>query len=93
MSPALPGGFSTTAPPGKPLTEILDLVLQLVKTTSTCNQPSLIKLILIFATEDLHVLQATRSLYSKMFAQVVFQELGLSCVQFKLKPVKSGWDH
>lgn len=31
----------------------------------------------IIATKDLHVLQAA-------FARVVFQELGVSCVQFKL---------
>ena len=39
--------------------------------------PSLIMVVSIIATKDLHVLQAA-------FARAVFQELGVSCVQFKL---------
>ena len=44
------------------------------------NLPSLIKVILNIAAKDLHVLQAAGSLNSEMIAQVVFQELGVSCV-------------
>ena len=39
--------------------------------------PSLIMVVSIIATKDLHVLQPA-------FARAVFQELGVSCVQFKL---------
>lgn len=49
-----------------------------------CNVPSLIKL-------DLIVFQGSRSL-NKLLAGVVFQELGLSCVQSELEPAKTGQD-
>ena len=52
------------------------------------NLPSLIKLTLTAATKALHVLQASRSLNNKLFVQVVFQELGVSCVQFKFGQLK-----
>ena len=42
--------------------------------------PSLIKVVIVVARKDLHVLLAACNLNNKMFARVVFQELGVTCV-------------
>ena len=46
-----------------------------VTTSQIHHLPSLIKVILIVATKDRHILQRAGSLNNKISAQVVFQEL------------------
>lgn len=58
----------------------------------SCELPSLINLTLTVATKTLHVLQASDSLNNKLFVQVVFLELAVSCpVQVRL--AEAGWNH
>lgn len=56
-----------------------------------CNLHSLIKFTLLF--RNFNSSSSITSLDNKMFAKVIFQELGVSCVQFELKLVKAGQDH